>query len=174
MAKERSLKKASPSGATPHAEPPEPHAEPPEPHAEPPEPHFGFETAVAEIEAIVRGLESGDWSLTESLEQYERAVGRLQTCHRMLESAQRRVTLLSGFDAEGNPVTESLDASEPGEASVGDPEALERKRRSRVASRGLSPKRGGETPERSPGPRDVSRDPAGEVRTDEDVSPGLF
>ena len=160
MANERSLKQTSPPEAAESAEPPDP--------------HLGFETAVAEIETIVRGLESGDWSLTESLEQYERAVGRLQTCHRMLESAQRRVTLLSGFDAEGNPVTEPMDASEPGETSGGDPEALERKRRSRVASRGLASKRRGDSPEPSSGPKGGSHGPTGEDGTDEDGSPGLF
>lgn len=191
MAKQRSPKKPLPGGPDESAEPPGPDRRAQRADGEAgsadreiadreraavsgDEPELGFETAVAEIETIVRGLESGDWSLTESLTQYERAVGRLQNCHRMLESAQQRVTLLSGFDAEGNPVTEPLDARQPAEGAGGDPETLERKRRSRGASRGLSPNRRDDLPDPPSGPKGVSDDPTGEGGTDQDEGPGLF
>lgn len=92
-----------------------------------------FEQAVEEIEQIVLGLEGGEWSLAESLRQYERAVGRLQTCHSLLQDAERHIALLSGFDADGNPMTETLE---------GDPaSSLEQKQQSRSRNRGVSPSR---------------------------------
>ncbi|MFK8115334.1 MAG: exodeoxyribonuclease VII small subunit [Rubripirellula sp.] len=67
-----------------------------------------FEGAVAEVEQIVGRLESGELGLTESLEQYERAVNQLKNCHGLLNEAEQRVSVLSGFDADGNPVTEPM------------------------------------------------------------------
>ena len=64
--------------------------------------------AMADIESIVAELESGDLDLTDSLQQYERGIKRLRQCHQLLETAEQKVTLLSGFDADGNPVTEAM------------------------------------------------------------------
>ena len=71
-----------------------------------------FEESLAEIEKIVLQLEGGELSLAESLEKYERAIGRLKQCHRLLDAAEQQVTVLAGFDAEGNPVTETLEELE--------------------------------------------------------------
>lgn len=71
-----------------------------------------FENALGEIEEIVSMLESGDLGLTESLVHYERGINRLKQCHQLLEAAEQRVSLLSGFDADGNPVTEAMDEIE--------------------------------------------------------------
>lgn len=68
-----------------------------------------FEDTLAEIERIVVRLEGGELGLTESLEQYESAIGKLKQCHRMLETAERKITVLAGFDADGTPVTEPFD-----------------------------------------------------------------
>lgn len=73
-----------------------------------------FESAVDEIEQIVQRLESGQLDLGESLQQYARGIETLQECHRLLEDAERRVTLLSGFDADGNPVTTPIDQAQLG------------------------------------------------------------
>ncbi len=67
-----------------------------------------FEMALAEVERIVSELESGELGLTASLEQYEKGVRRLKNCHALLHSAERRVALLSGLDADGNPLTEPI------------------------------------------------------------------
>ncbi|TWU47619.1 Exodeoxyribonuclease 7 small subunit [Rubripirellula tenax] len=67
-----------------------------------------FESALADVEAIVGSLESGELSLTESLGHYETGVRRLKQCHQLLAAAEQRVSVLSGFDADGNPITESL------------------------------------------------------------------
>ena len=85
---------------------------------------------MGEIEQIVLGLEGGQWSLAESLREYERAIGRLKTCYRLLDSAERHVALLAGFDADGNPITEMLEE---------DPAAsLEAKRQARSRHRGIT------------------------------------
>ncbi|TWT96376.1 Exodeoxyribonuclease 7 small subunit [Neorhodopirellula pilleata] len=68
-----------------------------------------FETALGEIEKIVRALESGELSLDASLKQYESAVAKMRQCYRLLEIAERKISVLAGFDAEGNPVTEPLE-----------------------------------------------------------------
>jgi len=71
-----------------------------------------FETALGEVEEIVQELESGDAGLTQSLAHYEKGIQRLKQCHELLQNAERRITLLSGFDADGNPVTEPFDEDE--------------------------------------------------------------
>jgi exodeoxyribonuclease VII small subunit len=65
-----------------------------------------FEQAVAEVEEIVGRLEGGKLELAQSLEEYQRGIGTLKECYELLSDAERRITLLSGFDADGNPVTE--------------------------------------------------------------------
>jgi len=68
-----------------------------------------FETSLGEIEEIVKALESGELSLDASLEQYESAVAKMRRCYRMLEIAERKISVLAGFDADGNAVTEPLE-----------------------------------------------------------------
>lgn len=75
-----------------------------------------FETALSEVEQIVSELESGELGLTQSLEQYETGIKRLKQCHKLLDAAAQRVTFLSGFDADGNPITQAMpEASDDGE-----------------------------------------------------------
>lgn len=68
-----------------------------------------FEEAFARLEAIVHRLEDGQLGLSESLAAYEEAVGYLKHCHQALEQAERKIMVLTGVDADGNPVTEPLD-----------------------------------------------------------------
>jgi len=70
---------------------------------------LSFEEALARLEAIVVDLEDGEIGLSESLARYEEGIKLLGQCHGLLEGAERRVALLSGFDSEGNPVTEPFD-----------------------------------------------------------------
>jgi exodeoxyribonuclease VII small subunit len=53
-----------------------------------------FETALAELERIVKSLEDGDLALEKSLELYERGVQLSRFCHARLEDAERRIELL--------------------------------------------------------------------------------
>jgi exodeoxyribonuclease VII small subunit len=68
-----------------------------------------FEDALAELEAIVADLEGGELSLADALARYELGVKHLSTCQRLLERAERRIELLSGVDAHGNPITRPFD-----------------------------------------------------------------
>jgi exodeoxyribonuclease VII small subunit len=53
-----------------------------------------FETAIAELEGIVKSLEEGDLTLERSLELYERGVQLSRFCHARLEEAERRIEIL--------------------------------------------------------------------------------
>jgi exodeoxyribonuclease VII small subunit len=68
-----------------------------------------FEQAMVQLEAIVHELEDGRIGLEEALTRYEQGVGLLRRCHDLLARAERRVELLRGIDAEGNPVTTPLE-----------------------------------------------------------------
>lgn len=68
-----------------------------------------FEESLAELEAIVGDLEGGELGLSDALARYEEGVRRLKQCHAQLQAAERRIELLSGVDADGNPVTTPFD-----------------------------------------------------------------
>ncbi|HEX6986424.1 MAG TPA: exodeoxyribonuclease VII small subunit [Planctomycetaceae bacterium] len=70
-----------------------------------------FEDALCELEAIARELEEGTLGLDESLRRFEQGVGLLRHCYGILDSAERKIALLTGFDGEGNPVLEPFDAT---------------------------------------------------------------
>jgi exodeoxyribonuclease VII small subunit len=53
-----------------------------------------FESAIAELERIVKTLEEGDLPLEKSLELFERGVQLSRYCHARLEEAERRIELL--------------------------------------------------------------------------------
>ena len=139
-----------------------------------------FEASLAEIEKIVMQLEGGDLGLAESLEQYGRAIHRLKECHQLLQHAEQRISLLSGFDAEGNPLTEPLEDGETGSL-----EAKQQARgRRRGAKQGKTPASGragdaGSTDQAGQNDQVDSRDPsvsrrgAGDEASVDD-SPGLF
>ena len=71
-----------------------------------------FETAIAELETIVKKLEEGDLALEASLQLYERGVHLSRFCHARLEEAEKRIEILNergearpappGFGAEFN------------------------------------------------------------------------
>jgi exodeoxyribonuclease VII small subunit len=71
-----------------------------------------FEVSLAELEAIVGELESGKLGLSDALARYEQGVQHLKSCHQLLERVERKIELLSGMDAEGNPLTEPFDERE--------------------------------------------------------------
>jgi exodeoxyribonuclease VII small subunit len=54
-----------------------------------------FETALAELESVVKSLEQGDLPLERSLELFERGVELTRFCHSRLEEAERRIELLT-------------------------------------------------------------------------------
>ena len=54
-----------------------------------------FETAIAELETIVKKLEEGDLALEASLQLYERGVRLSRFCHARLEEAEKRIEILN-------------------------------------------------------------------------------
>ena len=68
-----------------------------------------FEQSLERLEKIVHLLEEGQIGLSEALERYEEGVKLLRQSYDLLQRAERRIELLCGVDAEGNPITEPLD-----------------------------------------------------------------
>jgi exodeoxyribonuclease VII small subunit len=54
-----------------------------------------FESAISELEKIVKQLEDGDLPLDKSLALFERGVTLSKYCHDQLGAAQRRIELLT-------------------------------------------------------------------------------
>ena len=54
-----------------------------------------FESAIAELETIVKALEEGDLALEKSLALFERGVQLSRFCHAKLEQAERRIEILN-------------------------------------------------------------------------------
>lgn len=57
----------------------------------PPEPGRSFEEAVAEVEAIIERIESGEMGLEEQIEQYARGAELLKRCRDVLQRCEQRV-----------------------------------------------------------------------------------
>ncbi len=89
----------------------------------------GFEDALKELDAIAHDLEDGALGLDESLQRFEQGIGLLRHCYSVLDAAERKIALLTGFDSDGNPVTEPFDASATAEQGV----AGRRKKRAAAA-----------------------------------------
>lgn len=73
-----------------------------------------FESALAELDAIVRKMEEGDLTLEKSMELYERGLQLSRFCHSTLEAAERRIELLNER-GELRPAPSSLGATSDGE-----------------------------------------------------------
>ncbi len=89
-------------------------------------PHF--EAALERLEAIVHDLEDGELGLDQSLARYEEGVKYLKFCHQKLKDAEQKIELLTGVDAEGNPI--SVDFDDPA-ATLEEKQESRAKRRSR-------------------------------------------
>ncbi|MER2554554.1 MAG: exodeoxyribonuclease VII small subunit [Thauera sp.] len=57
-------------------------------------PPKSFEAAVAELEAIVQEMESGNLPLEDALARYQRGIGLLRHCQTTLGNAEQRVRML--------------------------------------------------------------------------------
>ena len=64
-----------------------------------------FEGSIAELENIVRRLESGELSLDESIDAFERAVALVKECNTKLDKAEQRVRILT--ESEDGSVTDA-------------------------------------------------------------------
>lgn len=55
---------------------------------------LNFEKTMAELEETVNKLEQGDVSLDESLELFEKGIKLSKSCQKILETAEKKVTVL--------------------------------------------------------------------------------
>lgn len=69
---------------------------------------LSFGAALAELEQIVRALESGQLELEDGLARYERGVALLRACQEKLARAKQRVTMLIG-ELEGDECEPAAD-----------------------------------------------------------------
>lgn len=90
-----------------------------------------FEGALENLETIVHELEEGQIGLADALARYEEGVKLLRQCFGLLEGAERKIELLSGFDAGGNPVAVPFDD----ESSLARDEKGEARSRRRAAAK---------------------------------------
>lgn len=75
---------------------------------EPASPPLSFEKGMAELEAVVERLESGELSLEEALQCFERGIRLVGHLNQVLNQAEQRVeVLLRGPDGELRVETES-------------------------------------------------------------------
>lgn len=92
-----------------------------------------FEASLAELETVVRALEDGQVGLDEALARYEQGIRLLKSCRQALQVAERKILLLTGIDADGNPVTEPFEESA---TSLEEKKETRSRRRSRADSAG--------------------------------------
>jgi exodeoxyribonuclease VII small subunit len=71
----------------------------------------GFEEALGELQQIVSQLEDGSLGLEESMQRFEKGMSLLRHCYCVLEKADQKIEILTGFDAQGNPITAEFDGS---------------------------------------------------------------
>jgi exodeoxyribonuclease VII small subunit len=74
-----------------------------------------FEKSLAELEAIVEKLETGDLPIEESLKFFEKGIALTRDCQGALDAAQARVDIL--LKRDGAASLERFDADEDDEAS---------------------------------------------------------
>jgi len=70
---------------------------------------LSFEQAAERLEQVVHELEEGSLGLDESLARFEEGIALLRRCHELLERAERRIEILTGVGAQGEPITAPLD-----------------------------------------------------------------
>ena len=68
-----------------------------------------FEFALAELEGIVKGLETGKTNLEESIEAYERGIFLKKHCEKKLQEAQAKIEKIT-VSADGKIGTAPFDA----------------------------------------------------------------
>lgn len=79
-----------------------------------------FEESMEKLRTIVRELEDGNLSLSDSLIKYESGIGHLQQCYQDLAEAERKIKQLVRVDQDGKLITQPFDdkASHPIETTA--------------------------------------------------------
>jgi exodeoxyribonuclease VII small subunit len=63
-----------------------------------------LEKSLAELEALVERLESGDLPLEQALKEFERGMQLTRSCQAVLREAEQKVEILLKRSAEAEPV----------------------------------------------------------------------
>src|SRR6266508_992339 len=82
-----------------------------------------FEKAFAELEQIVKRLESEELPLDESLELFEKGIRLSRFCNQKLEEVEKKIELILA-DSKGQPVTEPFEPEEDVEEDPATEEGL--------------------------------------------------
>lgn len=69
-----------------------------------------FEDALQDLEAIIENLESGEVPLADLVDQYEKGMALLKTCHDRLNEAELKIEKLR--DKNDQPAFENFDPDE--------------------------------------------------------------
>ncbi|MDB2686904.1 exodeoxyribonuclease VII small subunit [Mariniblastus sp.] len=70
-----------------------------------------FEQSLEQLKQVVAELETGNLTLTESLEKYQQGIANLKQCHASLENAKKQIEILVDLDEDGNLQTQTFDDS---------------------------------------------------------------
>ena len=68
-----------------------------------------FEAAIAQLQATVKRLESGDLSLEDALKSFEEGVKLTRVCQQHLTAADQRIEILVKAGAEGSVELQPFD-----------------------------------------------------------------
>ena len=79
-----------------------------------PEKPESFESALEQLEKIVKELENGDLPLEKSLELFEKGMDLSENCRKQLSAAETRVEILLKKGAKVEPVPFQLENGESG------------------------------------------------------------
>ena len=58
---------------------------------------LSFEGSIVELQSIVGQLEDGSLPLEESMQQFERGISLLRNCYQVIEQAEQRIEVLTGW-----------------------------------------------------------------------------
>jgi exodeoxyribonuclease VII small subunit len=67
------------------------------------QPAGNFETGLAELEKIVKEMESSDLSLERSMELFEKGMSLTETCRTQLQEAETRVEMIMKKEGKFQP-----------------------------------------------------------------------
>ncbi len=59
-----------------------------------------FEENIEQLEKIVAELEKGDLNLEDSMKKFEQGIAISQNCNKILETVEKRITILLNEDGE--------------------------------------------------------------------------
>jgi exodeoxyribonuclease VII small subunit len=73
---------------------------------------ISFEQAIEDLTGIVNKIETGQVSLAESLEQYEKGMAMIKHCRSILLDAEKRIEQIAGNEEQEETDEDDADADE--------------------------------------------------------------